>query len=386
MDNQRAFVIFVSIVLLVYAGLNFYVYRRAMCAAAPVGAWLWVLRIVLWIGILSYPMGRIVGLSNGFGVCLFRVGSFWLAVMTYGVLIAFLVDVIRLGDLMTGWLPGWVLADRVQAGRMIFAGALVLIAMLLTGGHIRALYPRTPEYTIELAKFPADRDEYRIVMFSDTHLGTIVGVKQLNRILELVGYQSPDMVLIGGDLVDEPASRLTWAVEPLSKVEAPDGVYAITGNHEFYDGLKEFQELCDKTGIRVLRNEVVTMGSAINLIGLDDQTGYRQFNLKEVPIAELTAKADPNLPVVLAHHTPTRIKEAARAGVDIMLSGHVHEGQLWPFKYLAEAVYGVKTGLSKIDGMFFYLTSGAGTWGPPVRVLATPEVVTLVLKRRNPIE
>ena len=102
MDNQRSFIIFVTIVLLVYAALNFYVYRRTMQAASPVGGWLWVLRVVLWIGILSYPLGRIIGLTNGMGAFLFRVGSFWLAVMTYGVLLAALVDVIRLIGLLTG--------------------------------------------------------------------------------------------------------------------------------------------------------------------------------------------------------------------------------------------------------------------------------------------
>ena len=383
MENQRAFIIFLTIVLLVYAGLNFYVYRRTMQAASPVGGWLWVMRIVLWIGILSYPLGRTIGLTNGMGAFLFRVGSFWLAVLTYGVMIAVLVDLIRLIDLLTGWLPGWVTADRLQAGRMIFAGSFVLITTLIVGGYVRALYPKTPEYTIELDKLPEEQNEYRIAVLADVHLGAVVGEKRLKRMLELVDYQYPNLVVFCGDLVDEPASHLPWAIEPLSNISAEDGVYAVTGNHEFYDGLEEFKELCDKTGINLLRDQAVTIDSVFNLIGLDDQTGHQQFNLKQTPISDLVKQTNPDLPTILLHHTPTRLKEAAAAGVDLMVSGHVHEGQLWPIKFLAEATYGVKTGLSMIDKMYFYLTPGAGTWGPPVRVLSAPEVATLVLKRKN---
>ncbi|NQT33997.1 metallophosphoesterase [bacterium] len=380
MTNIKTFIIFITIVLLVYISINFYLYKRAMQSAAPVEGWIWVLRIVILCGVLSYPLGRILGVGNAAGNFFIWIGSFWLALLTYGVMIALMVDIVRFTDLLTGWLPDWIISNRLLAGRMLFTASLVLIVMLLTGGHIRSLYPLTPEYEIELESLPADHNEYRIVMLSDVHLGVIVGEKRLRRIVEQVNDLSPDVILIAGDLLDESFENIPWVAQALSGFEAGDGVFAVTGNHEFYGGVLGFEEIMKEAGIKPLRNESFIIDNSVMLIGLDDQTGGRQFKVKQIHISELVPEEN-QLPVILIHHTPSRIKEAAEAGVDLMLSGHVHEGQLWPVKYIAEAVYGVKTGLTKVDRMYFYLSSGVGTWGPPVRIGAAPEIVTLVLKK-----
>ncbi len=383
MDNHRTFFIFLIIALLVYASLNYYLYRRAVQSASPVNFWAWVLRIVVMVGFLSFPLGRALGPDGPLGSILIWMGGFWLAVLAYGVMIALLADLVRLIDLLTGWLPGWITADRQLSGRAVFAGSLVLIVMLITGGFIRSLYLATPEYNVELEGLSPDIEEYRIVAFSDCHLGAMVGERRLKRLLEQVEYQSPDLVLIVGDLIDESTEKLSWMVEPLSGIEARDGVYAVTGNHEFYNGLKGFEDLMRKTGIRLLRNEAVRIDDALVLAGLDDQTGGGSFHLKPLPITKALKDAGADLPVILMHHTPARIDEAVHAGVDLMLCGHVHGGQLWPIKYIPEAIYGVKTGMSRVDGMYFYLTSGAGTWGAPVRVGATPEIVTFILRKKG---
>ncbi len=208
--------------------------------------------------------------------------------------------------------------------------------------------------------------------------------------------------MIIGDLIDDAIDRMPWLSEPLSRIEAADGVFAVNGNHEFYTGIKQFDELANEAGIRLLMNQSAVIDGKVILIGLDDESGGRSFNAKKIAIEKLVKEArntppfdsppakrggikrgGANLPIILMHHTPTRMKEAESAGVDLMLSAHVHEGQLWPGKYFAEAVYGVKKGLSEIGKMKFYLTSGAGTWGPPVRICAAPEIVTLVLKRNS---
>ncbi|NQU06476.1 MAG: metallophosphoesterase [Calditrichaeota bacterium] len=387
MDNTKAFIIFIIIALTVYIGINFYVYRRTMQAAAPVGIWIWLLRITLIAGILSFPLGRFIiecNCASSIGKVLIWIGSFWLAVMVYGFLICLLADLVRFIDMLTGWLPGWFLENQIRSGRLVFAMSSVMMVMLLTGGFIRTLYPKTPEYTIELANLPDEIEEYRIVMFADTHFGTIVGEKRLNRMVDQVNEQYPDLVLIVGDLVDESADRMPWLIEPLSRIEAADGVFAVNGNHEFYVGIKQFDELAREAGIRLLMNQSAVIDGKVTLIGLDDESGGHSLNAKKIAIEKLVKEvAIEHLPIILMHHTPSRMKEAEEAGVDLMLSGHVHEGQLWPVKYLAEAVYGVRTGLSEIGKMKFYLTSGAGTWGPPVRICATPEIVTLVLKRNS---
>ncbi|MFN3821749.1 MAG: metallophosphoesterase, partial [bacterium] len=136
----------------------------------------------------------------------------------------------------------------------------------------------------------------------------------------------------------------------------------------------------ERWGIRVLRNEAVSVGGIFNLIGLNDLTGSRQFGEHQVPIAELMNKIDPLLPTLLLHHTPWRYQEAQNAGVEVMFSGHTHGGQLWPFGYITQKVYSVKYGLTKMGDLQFILTNGAYTWGPPIRVGAPGEVVVVNMR------
>ena len=383
MANLKSFIMFVSVALLVYTATNYYIYRRAVQAASAAG-WAGVaLRVVLLTAILAYPLGRALGGSWGVSKIFIWVGSFWFAAMSYSLLIVLLVDLIRFGDLLTGWLPSWVLGDRIQSGRMVFAVSAVMIGMLLLGGHIRSLYPVIHEVPITLDKLSPERGEYRIALFADTHLGELVGERRMSRIADQVNNLNVNLCLIVGDLVDESPKHLEWAVEPLKKLTAPDGVWAVTGNHEFYAGIEESTALMERAGIKLLRDSVVEIPGELSLIGLDDVTGSRQFQRSVKPISELVGAANRNLPTLLMHHSPLRLQEAERAGVDLMISGHTHRGQIWPFGYIAQAVYGVDTGLTQIGRMKFYLTTGAGTWGPPVRVGARPEIVVLVLKPRE---
>jgi predicted MPP superfamily phosphohydrolase len=220
-------------------------------------------------------------------------------------------------------------------------------------------------------------NNYTIVAFSDTHLGALVGIKRLEKIVELTNMQNPDLILIIGDLVDESGRNVEWVIEPLKQLKAEDGVWMVAGNHEFYHGIVGITKLVREANITLLRNEVREIAGKINLIGIDDITGARQFRTPKTSINDLTTGLNRNLPTILLHHTPLRREEAARAGSDLMLSGHTHAGQLWPFGELAKATYKIPPGLSKIGKMQFYLSVGAGTWGPPIRIGSRPEVVNI---------
>jgi len=383
MANLKSFLLFLSLSLLVYCGANYYLYRRAMQGAATSGATAWALKLLIIGLVLAYPLGRALGAVSPGGRTLIWIGSFWLGALTYGILIALLIDLLRLSDLLTGWFPNWVSGNRLLAGRMLFASATVLILMLLAGGHIRALYPKVREQAIALNRFPPGRAGYRIAVFADTHAGPVVGRRWFSRIVEQVNGLSADMILIPGDLFDEPPRSVPWVGGELAKLTAPDGVWAVTGNHEFYSGAEACAAVMASAGVRVLRDTTVVIPGLMNLIGVDDITGGRQFRVPLKPIKELVAAGDPNLPVIAMHHTPQRLAEAEAAGVDLLLSGHTHDGQLWPLGYLTELVYGVDEGYSRIGRMQFYLTNGAGTWGPPARVGNAPEIVLLVLKGKG---
>ena len=380
MDNLKTFLIFITIVLLIYGGVNYYLYRRIL-QAAGIGGWsILILKLVLLVIILAYPLGHTFGSASKIGSICIWVGAFWLGVMVYGLLIALAVDLVKLGDLFFGWMPNKLNLDRVLTGRILLAVSAVAIFMLLLSGHIRSLYPIQRD--IELEILSSDVDEYRIAVFADTHLGVLVGERRFRRLVEQVNLLEPDLILIIGDLIDENPERFQWVKELLQELKAKDGTFFVTGNHEYYNGLEVNLELLKNAGITTLQDEAVEIDNTLILAGLNDVTGSRQFSIESRPIETILDGRNKDLPVVLMHHTPTRKEEAQAGGVDLMICGHTHGGQIWPFGLFTRLIYNARQGLSRFGKMSFYLTNGAGTWGPPVRIGASPEIVHFILKPR----
>lgn len=386
MGNLKAFIIFISVVLAIYGSVNFLLYKRIMQSSGLSGSGAVILRSLLLFLILAYPASRFIrGGEGAVGTFLTWVGAFWLGVMMYGLIVIIIVDVVRLSDLLIGWFPTGYTWNRVMTGRIILAGSSILILMLVVGGHIRSLYPVVREVTIETDKLPENRDYYSLAVFSDVHLGNIVGKKRIIRIVEQVNSLGADAILIVGDLVDEPSSRLEWAIEPLRALDAPDGVYSVLGNHEYYAGVEASAELMRSANTTLLKDSVCEIGEAITLLGLDDVTGSSQFGKKRASIEEVAANSDPGKFRVLMQHTPVKLSEASQAGMDLMFSGHTHSGQMWPANWITERMFGVKAGMTKIRDMNFYLTAGIGTWGPPIRIGAVPEVIYVTIQKSDGI-
>ena len=382
MGNLKAFIIFITIALAIYGTINVLLYKRVMQSSGLTGSNAIILRSILLFLILAYPASRFMqGSEAAIGTFLTWVGAFWLGVMMYGIIIVILVDIIRLSDLLLGWFPTGYTWNRIMTGRIILAGSAMLILILVVGGHIRSLYPVVSEVVIETDKLPEDRDYYSIAVFSDVHLGNLVGIKRINRIIEQVNSLGVDAVLIVGDIVDESPSRLEWAIEPLQSLDAPDGVYSVLGNHEYYAGVKASADLMKRSNITLLRDSTCQVGDVLTLIGLDDVTGSQQFDKERISVKEVVADSDHDRFKILLQHTPVKLDEAVEAGVDLAFSGHTHGGQLFPANWITQRIFGVKTGLTKMGNMDFYLTAGIGTWGPPMRIGAAPEVVWVTLQK-----
>jgi len=369
----------VVIVVTIYGAANYYLYRRIIQSARLTGNSNRVLRGTLILLALAYPLSRALGSSSGLGAVCLWIGSIWIVILVYGVLCAIIFEAIRMGDRVTGWLPKWVTSDQVHSGRLALSFAVVIILFLVVTGHIRGSYPVVSEITVGIENFPKDREEYSIVAFSDVHLNERNREKMLDMVVQTANWIGADACFIIGDVISSKPEKMGWIVEPFKELDFSDGVYFVTGNHEFYQGVGLSSELLGSAGITVLRDSSVVVQGAFNLIGLDDLTGSSQLRLPVTPIEKLKNGLDPSLPTILLHHTPERMVEAERAGVNLMLSGHTHGGQIWPANYLLRIKYGVKQGLSKIGNMHFYLTNGVGTFGPPVRIGAKPEIVHLTL-------
>jgi predicted MPP superfamily phosphohydrolase len=381
MGGTMGFIIFFTIVLGVYFGVNFYIYKRAIQALYLVGPFLLLLKSLLLLLILAFPVGR---LMDRFCRCeasyyITLAGSFWLGAMLYFFLALVFVDVVRGINHYFNILPQVIAYNKITAGRLLFVCVLVSVSTTLILGYHSARNAKTTRVDVPLESLSSRHNAFNIVQISDVHLGTVVGKERLIGIVNSVNALDPDLVLITGDLVDENVAKLEDMVEPLSRIKSRRGVFAVTGNHEFYAGVDDAVRFMEQAGVCVLRNRYVTIDSILNLVGVDDITGQRQFGTKNPPLEVIMKGIDKSLPTLLMNHTPVNLEEAEAAGIDLQLSGHTHKGQLFPLNFITNAVYTVHSGYARLGRMQIYVSNGVGTWGPPVRVGAPPEIVQISL-------
>jgi uncharacterized protein len=268
-------------------------------------------------------------------------------------------------------------------GLAITAGAVAL-GTAGTGAYFANSPPVVRRVPVTLAGLDPALDGMRIVTFSDGHLSATYGGRRFERLVELVNEQRPDVVAIVGDLVDGDVSELREEAAPLADLVSEQGVYFVTGNHEYFVDTNAWLRHLPTLGVDVLRNERVAIGrggATFDLAGIDDRTAASSglpghgANLD----AALDGRDD-GVPVVLLAHQPVLVEQAAAAGVDLQLSGHTHGGQLWPFDYVIRLDQPSVEGLSRHGDTQLYVTSGAGYWGPPMRVGARPELTVVELR------
>jgi predicted MPP superfamily phosphohydrolase len=210
--------------------------------------------------------------------------------------------------------------------------------------------------------------EKRIAHWSDVHLGS-VSRRHLEHLVQKTNTLNPDLVLITGDLVDPQGNLSSDWLTPLNKLTAP--AYCVTGNHERYVGLDKVMSMLETTPVIPLRNEVVLFDS-IQLVGIDDSDNRDQVR-RHLAGLEL----NPDMFTVLLYHQPEGFNDAETAGVDLMLSGHTHYGQIWPFHRMVRLRFKYLKGLHTIGDMKLYVSTGSGTWGPPMR-LGSRNLITLI--------
>jgi uncharacterized protein len=268
-------------------------------------------------------------------------------------------------------------------GLAVTAGAVAL-GTAGTGAYLANSAPVVRRVPVTLRGLDPALDGLRIVTFSDGHLSSTFGGRRFERLVETVNAQRPDVVAIVGDLVDGDVDDLREEAAPLADLVSEQGVYFVTGNHEYFVDTTAWMRHLPTLGVQVLRNERVPVrrgGASVDLAGIDDRTAERSG----VPGhgADLDAALDGRddaVPVVLLAHQPVMVEQARAAGVALQLSGHTHGGQLWPFDYAIRLDQPAVEGLSRFGDTQLYVTSGAGFWGPPMRIGARPEVTVVELR------
>lgn len=275
---------------------------------------------------------------------------------------------------------------RLLIGRVMSAGVGVLGVGTTTYGVGNALgpVPIKPVH-LDVPKLGAGMDGLRIVLLTDIHVGPTIGREFVEHLVEQTLELKPDLIAITGDLVDGTVENLGDAVRVLGGLQAPLGVYFVTGNHEYISGAKPWLELLPTLGIRVLQNERVQVrrnGDVLDVVGVNDYTAA-SFDEKEAPDLPAALRGrDPNVPSLLLAHQPRAADEAAQLGIDVQLSGHTHGGQIWPFRYAVRLTTPYVAGLYRVGDMQLYVSPGTGYWGPPMRVGTQAEITHLTLHSR----
>jgi predicted MPP superfamily phosphohydrolase len=383
------FLTFIAIAIAIIAGIHCYIWMRLVRDPRLPAPWNGIATAALIAFAVGLPASLLLGrrfpdLRRVLAWPLF----IWLGVMFLLLCILVSIDGARgiasIGRRLIGSSP----IDeqrRTFVSRLLAAGASMLAVgagAFAVRGALGAV--RVRPVRVRLAKLPPSRDGLRIVQLTDVHVGPTIGRAFIEEIVRQTNELAPDIVAITGDLVDGSVSELGDAIAPIANLRARHGVYFVTGNHEYFSGAPAWMNELARLGIRVLRNERVTIGQgadAFDLAGIDDRSAEHHGGLSpEAAVAQALEGRDRSRELVLLAHQPKSLLDAAAYGVGLQLSGHTHGGQVWPFGYLVRLTQPFLSGLHRRADSQIYVSRGTGYWGPPMRLGEPAEITHITLE------
>jgi predicted MPP superfamily phosphohydrolase len=371
-------IIFFAIVLTIYSLLNIYLFFKGYNAIPALHNYRLIYSISFFLLAVIFIVAKILESKHSSVITdiLNIIGGFWIAFMFYGFLFFLLSDIILISLRITGIVSGEnILVFRKWS---LFI-TLIFSSLLITGGFINAVIPVVKKYDITINKPAGEIKTLRIAAVSDIHLGSIIRKRSMKKLSVMLKDLKPDIVLLLGDIIDGeigPVLRddlLQYFSQPVSS----DKLFAITGNHEFIGGANRTIPYIESRGIRVLKDEMVTLPGGIQLIGRLDRDSRRFMGIERQSLDELMKKADTSRAVILLDHQPFHLDESVKNGVDLQLSGHTHNGQMWPLNYVTAWIYELSYGYLKKGKTQFIVSSGYGLWGPRVRSGSRSEVLLI---------
>ena len=313
----------------------------------------------------------------------------WPASLWMGVAFLILVQLLASDALL--WLVGSVAhaatGSPVELGPTAGVRAAWVAGVALVAGAFGLRNglapPRDKRVEITLSRWPVALDGLRIAQISDIHIGPILGRDFAAQLTRRVNALQPDLIAVTGDLVDGNVERLHSEVEPFRALAAPLGVYFVTGNHDYMSGVHAWAAKAAELGMRVLRNERVsieTRGACFDLMGVDDHRGDVFGGLGGEDLDSALDGRDPSVPAVLLAHDPSTFKRAHALGIDLQLSGHTHGGQIFPFQWFVRIAIPFVAGRYRRGSAELYVSRGTGFWGPPMRLGSPAEITEIVLR------
>lgn len=298
------------------------------------------------------------------------VGATWIGIVFLLLLCMVVVDVVTVG--------GFVFSSQAPTLRLTAVIIALVLAVVASIQAFRA--PVVTEYEVVMPGLPEKNDGTVLVLASDMHLGKMIGKKWAAERITQIKTLNPDIVVLGGDIFEgDKASYRDW-VPTLRQLSAPLGVWVVTGNHEYYAGVNHTLALFKESGFHVLRDQSQEAAPGLIIAGVDDLTVRRRMSGDGRQFIRTALTGRPNGATVLISHTPWYADEASANGVGLMLSGHTHNGQIWPFTYLVRTVHPLIWGKYRVGNTNAIVCRGTGTWGPRMRLWQRGEIVKVVLR------
>lgn len=373
---RKNFIGFFGTFFTIYGIANYYIALRfwqslfSTFALSP--SWYWTVYVLM----ASTPVLSRLAVcysKEQVSVKLSLLSAYWLGVSFYAFFLWLLADIIKA--------VGKWLGVSVGQPQGYWGGALfILLVGLLVWGSYNARRPIVRNYKLTIDKPAGKLHKLRAVLVSDIHLGPIIGRRRLEQMVAMINRINPDIIFFAGDTIDEDvlffAERQMPAV--LRKLKPPLGSYAVLGNHEYLGGHADLAaHYLEKAGLTVLRDRVLKVNDCLYIAGRDDPTLKQMTGMPRQPLAKILNGKDAAMPLILIDHQPYDLNAAKDLEVDLLLAGHTHRGQFFPNNLITSHVFELDWGYLMKDGLQVIVSCGFGTWGPPIRIGNSPELVDI---------
>ncbi len=375
-------IIFITVFIIIYTLTCFYVYTRSVQAFSMRGI---VQKAFLGLFILisvSLIAGKLIDhliSINIVGNILVKVGAIGLAVILFSFIIIIFIDIVRLVNFVIPIYPKFITANIVKI--KLYLG--IVVALFVSGfiiyGYINAASPVITTLNLEVDKKVPNFKSLNVVAVSDIHLGTYVNTKKTKRLVDEINKIEPDIVLFAGDITDDNIRVVKHykLMEHFKNVKSKYGIYAITGNHEYIGITYKELDYYNNNGVKLLRDSAVLIDNSFYIVGREDIQSKEIYKKDRKTQKELLNGIDKNLPIILLDHQPYNLQTSVDNGIDLQISGHTHHGQFWPFHFITKAMFEVSYGYLLKGNTHFFVTSGYGTAGPPIRIGNHSEIVNI---------
>ncbi len=325
--------------------------------------------LLLIIQFMAPPfVGQIFKAAAGYGF----------GVLFYLLFFIVFIDIFRFILKCFKYRPSWLYSKRgiFTAGLVVIIG----IAGLVGCGAINGRKVVKTDYNIAVNKSAGENNTLKIAVVSDIHLGNIIGLERMKEIVSIINSQEVDIVCIAGDIFDNNFANVSDTDrirKEFLSIKSKYGVYAVFGNHDAGSTVSDMISFLDSANVTLLEDESVTVDNRFILMGRKDRMPIGGREEERLSLEEMSKNLDMSKPVIVMDHQPDSIEETKAIGADLMLSGHTHAGQFFPVNMINRFLYRNDYGYEKTDNLHTIVSSGAGSWGPPIRIGSKCEVVTV---------